>query len=273
MDAFICTTCGTQFPPAAAPPARCAICEEERQYVPPTGQAWTTLAAMRLRYANAFRYQAELIGIGVTPPFAITQRALLLRTPHGNVLWDCISLIDQATIDLLNGLGGLAAIAISHPHYYTTMVEWSHAFGGIPVYVHAADQQWIMRPDAAVVTWQGDSREIAPGLTLIRCGGHFEGATVLHWAVGAGGQGAVLGGDILQVVADGAHVAFMRSYPNYIPLGADAVRDIANRLAGLPIEAIYGAFWDRVIPARGRAALDASVARHLAWLARGVIRV
>ena len=30
----------------------------------------------------------------------------------------------------MNELGGIAAIAISHPHYYTSMVEWSRAFGG-----------------------------------------------------------------------------------------------------------------------------------------------
>src|SRR5271165_1256319 len=105
MDASICITCGTQFAEAAAPPPRCPVCEDERQYVLHTGQAWTTLPAMRQRHANAFRYQAELLGIGTTPAFAIGQRALLLRTPAGNVLWDCISLIDRATVELLNGLG------------------------------------------------------------------------------------------------------------------------------------------------------------------------
>jgi acetylornithine deacetylase/succinyl-diaminopimelate desuccinylase-like protein len=42
MPAFICTACGTQYPPADTPPALCAICEEERQYVPPSGQSWAT---------------------------------------------------------------------------------------------------------------------------------------------------------------------------------------------------------------------------------------
>ena len=43
MDAFICSTCGTQYPPHDAPPPSCAICTDARQYVPLTGQAWTTL--------------------------------------------------------------------------------------------------------------------------------------------------------------------------------------------------------------------------------------
>src|SRR5690349_7689318 len=128
MNFFICATCGTQYAAAAAAPSRCAICEDERQHVPESGQAWTTLPAMRVRYRNAWRrHEPGLWGIGTEPSFAIAQRALLIRHPSGNVLWDCSTFIDDATIDLVNALGGIAAIAISHPHYYSSMVEWSHA--------------------------------------------------------------------------------------------------------------------------------------------------
>src|SRR5262249_12209033 len=176
------------------------------------------------------------------------QRALLLRTPAGNVLWDCVSLIDEAMVEIINALGGLKAIAISHPHYYTTMVDWSAAFGGIPVYLHAADKKWIMRFAPCLRLWEEDSKEMLPGLTLIRVGGHFEGGTVLHWAQGASGKGALLSGDLLQVTLDRKFVSFMWSYPNYIPLGEKAVRAISKRLEPWTYETIYGAFWDRVIP-------------------------
>lgn len=265
MDASICVTCGTQYPPSSTPPKECPICLDERQFVPVTGQAWTTLPRLARTHWNTFRYEQELLGIGTSPAFAIGQRALLVRGEHGNVLWDCISLIDRAAIDLIRGLGGLAAIAISHPHYYTTMLEWSRAFGGAPIYLHAADRAWIMREGPEIVLWEDDRREIAPGLTLIRGGGHYEGGTILHWAEGAEGRGALLSGDILQVTAN-KHVAFMRSYPNYLPLGAAAVRGIAARLADVRFETIYGAFWDRVIAADGRAVLDRSVARHIEWV-------
>ena len=116
MPAFICTACGTQYPPSEAPPAECPVCEDERQFMPPGGQAWTTLERLGVGHLNAFRqHEPGLIGIGTQPPFAIGQRALLVCTPHGNVLWDCISLLDAATVTLINGLGGLKAIAISHP--------------------------------------------------------------------------------------------------------------------------------------------------------------
>ena len=109
-------------------------------------------------------------------------------------------------------MGGISAIAISHFHCYSSMVEWSRAFGNVPIYLHASDRQWAMRPDNSVVFWDGEIRELLEGLTLIRWGGHFDGGTVLHWASGAGGKGALLTGDILQVVQDRRHVSFMYSY-------------------------------------------------------------
>jgi hypothetical protein len=158
MRAYICTTCGTQFPPAEAAPPRCPICDDERQHVPPGGQRWTDLTALRVDHRNAWRrYEPDLWGVGVAPPFAIDQRALLLRTSEGNILWDCIALLDDATIDLVRALGGIAAIAISHPHFYTTMVEWAHALE-TDVWLHAADRAWIARSDARVRCWEGTSR-------------------------------------------------------------------------------------------------------------------
>ncbi|NNM72928.1 MBL fold metallo-hydrolase [Enterovirga aerilata] len=268
MAAFICTACGTQHAPSGSPPAACPICTDERQYVPFSGQGWTTLDRLRLGHMPTFRDDCGILGIGMSPHFAIGQRALLVRTPHGNVLWDCISLVDDVMVELIRGIGGLTALAISHPHYYTTMVEWSHAFGGIPVHLHAADRQWVMRPDPCLDFWDGEAKAIGSGLTLVRAGGHYAGGTVLHWADSAGGRGALLSGDILQVVADRKHVGFMRSYPNFIPLGAAAVLAIRDRIAPYPFDAVYGAFWHAVIPQDGKQRVQASVERHIASLER-----
>ena len=267
-QAWICPTCGTQYEPSDEPAARCSICDEERQFVLPTGQQWTSLVQLRKSHMATFRREGELIGIGTSPSFGIGQRALFVRTRHGNVLWDCISLIDDAIVDIVNALGGIKAIAISHPHYYTTMVEWSDAFGGIPVYLHATDRRWIMRAAPCLQLWTEPTREILPGVTLIRVGGHFEGGTVLHWADGADGKGTLLSGDLLQVTLDRKFVSFMWSYPNYIPLGEKAVRAIAKRLEGWRYDAIYGAFWDRVIAADGANVTQKSVARHIEILQR-----
>jgi glyoxylase-like metal-dependent hydrolase (beta-lactamase superfamily II) len=264
MTNFICSTCGTQFAATEKPPECCAICEDPRQYVPPSGQQWTTLEQLRARHRNAWQScEPDLFGIATTPEFAIGQRALLLRTKEGNFLWDCISLLDEATIELVSSLGGLRGIAISHPHYYTTMVEWSRAFGGAPIYLHAADREWVMRPDEAIQFWEEEEKELGPGLTLLRCGGHFAGGTILHWRDGAEGRGALLTGDILQVTPDGM-VSFMFSYPNLIPLPAAAVETIGQKVAERAFDRIYGAFWERTIASNAREKVRLSVARYLA---------
>src|SRR6476469_4747900 len=198
---WICSTCGTQFPPSAEPAERCPICSDPRQYLPGGGQRWTTMEALRSAHRNAVqRAEPGLYGIGTTPLFAIGQRALLVQHPAGNVLWDCVSLLDDATVDIVNALGGLSAIAISHPHFYSAMVEWGRAFG-CPVYLHAADRAQVTRPDPVLRFWDGETTSLGEGLTLIRCGGHFEGSSALHWAAGAEGRGALLTGDTVFVVA------------------------------------------------------------------------
>ena len=255
MTAFICTACGTQYPPSEAPPDVCLICTDERQFVPASGQSWTTLERLRNAHSNKFRrLAAGLTTIETTPEFGIGQRAILARTRAGNVLWDCLALIDDATVDLLNGLGG----------YYTTMVEWSRALGGVPIYLHAADRQWVMRAEPSVQFWEGDTKCIGSGLTLVRLGGHFDGGTVLHWADWGEGRGVLLSGDILQVVPSG-HVSFMWSYPNLIPLSAATVQRMAEILKPFAFDAVYGAFSGRgQIDANGKQVVAASVARYIA---------
>jgi hypothetical protein len=261
---FICMTCGTQYAESDQPPAACAICQDERQYVKATGQQWTNLERLRRTNRNPIKFKEPgLIGVGIEPHFAIGQRALFVRTPKANVLWDCLPLLDEAVVEAIQALGGVSAIAISHPHYYSGMVEWSRAFGGVPIYLHADDRQWVMRPDQAVVFWDGETRTLAEGLTLVRCGGHFDGGTVLHWAGGAGGRGALLTGDIIQVVPDRKHVSFMWSYPNYLPLQASAVERIVNAVGPFEYDRVYGAFWDMVIEADGKAVVRRSAERYL----------
>jgi hypothetical protein len=267
---WICTTCGTQFAASETPPPNCPVCDDSRQYVPPSGQAWTTLEALQRSHRNSFRrLEPGLLGVGTTPEFAIGQRALFVQSPAGNVLWDCISLIDQATSDLLNGLGGLSAIAISHPHYYTTMVEWSHAFGKVPVHVHKLDAKWVMRPDAVVTFWEGDTKALPGGLTLVNTGGHFDGFQVLHWPAGAGGKGVLLSGDQPYVCPDRKWVSFMWSYPNLVPLGPAAIRRVGKSLEPFAFDRLYGAFPEQVVAADAKGAVKRSADRYLKRIVGG----
>jgi hypothetical protein len=264
MAHYICLTCGAQFAPSAAPPDACPICQDERQYIGAGGQQWITLPGLQSAHHNILKpVEADLIGISTHPEFAIGQRALLVQTPGGNVLWDCISLIDAPTIAALNALGGVQAIAISHPHFYSSMVEFAHAFAA-PIYLHAADQEWVMRPDPAIRFWEGEALELWEEVTLIRAGGHFTGGTVLHWAAGAEGRGILLTSDILTVVSDRRYVSFMRSYPNLIPLPEKSVSGIVAAVEPYAFDRIYGGWWPKVIEEEAKTAVHRSAARYIA---------
>lgn len=259
-DLPICRTCGVQY---GAPRADCPICEDERQYVGWDGQRWTTLAELAAE-GHEGRIEEEgpgIIGVGVTPPTAIGQRALLVRTPAGNVLWDMVTYIDDAMVARVRELGGVSAIAISHPHFYGSMVEWAHAFDA-PVYIHAADREWVARPDESVVFWEGESREIGEGLTLVNAGVHFAGGQVLHWRDGEDGRGALMSGDIFTVVQDRRHVGFMYSYPNLIPERPRVIRRALRLMERHPFERVYGAWWHRVVRAGGSEAVRRSADRY-----------
>ncbi|HET8622434.1 MAG TPA: hypothetical protein VFM14_02625 [Gemmatimonadales bacterium] len=269
MPAYYCVTCGTQHADTPEPPAECPICLDERQYVRWSGQAWTTLDALRQTHRNRIEPEPPgLLGIGTEPKFAIGQRALVVSHPVHPVLWDCVSLVDDASVGAIGTAGGVAAIAISHPHYYAGMIEWSIALGGVPVYLHEADRRWVMRPHPAIRYWSGDTHRLADGLTLIRVGGHFDGGTILHMAAHPPG-GAMLTGDVMQVCEDRRWVSFMYSYPNFIPLPPNTVRRIAAAVARYRFDTLYGAWWGRIIASGAHQAVQRSAERYVAHLSAG----
>lgn len=263
MDNYICITCGTQFAESSKEPENCPICEDERQYVGHQGQKWTTLTELKKDHKNQIeKLEDKLYGIGTETKFGIGQRALLVQSDNGNILWDCISLIDDETLDKINGLGGISVITISHPHYYSSMVEWAIRFDA-KIFLHEADKKWIMRPDSRIKFWSGNKLELQNDITLICCGGHFEGGTVCHWTSGAGGSGVLLTGDIIQVVADRKWVSFMYSYPNYIPLSASEVRRITKTVEIYNYDRVYGAFWGTIIPSDAKTRVKLSAKRYI----------
>jgi hypothetical protein len=266
MENFVCVQCGTQFAESAQPPSRCPICEDERQFVRHAGQEWTTLEQLAADHHNRFEEEApRLLGIGTEPEFAIGQRALLLQSSGGNLLWDCIALLDDQTAAEIDSRGGLRAIAISHPHFFTTMVDWAERFDA-QIFLHAADREWVMRKSSRIQFWEGITLSLWDGMTLINCGGHFEGGSVLHWPAASrdgGSKGALLTGDIITVVQDRRYVSFMRSYPNLIPLGAMAIRRIVERIEPFTFEQIYGGWWQANVLAGAKAAVVRSAERYL----------
>jgi glyoxylase-like metal-dependent hydrolase (beta-lactamase superfamily II) len=239
---------------------RCIICEDLRQFVPKAGQQWITPEKLAVDRFNAFRKVAPgLFGVWTMPKFGIGQRAFLLATSVGNVLWDCISFLDEATIEIIRSLGGLKAIAVSHPHFYSAMATWGRTFG-CAVLTHRADEQWVVERDPCMEFWEAETREILPGIILHRLGGHFPGSSILHWV----DRHLLLSGDTMLVTRDRRHVSFMWSYPNYIPLPATEVTRLGQRLHALDFDAIYSAFWEGgAIEQGAKEAVERSITWHV----------
>ncbi|WP_242222413.1 MBL fold metallo-hydrolase [Bacillus cereus group sp. BfR-BA-01380] len=264
MKHYVCITCGVQYPLYDEPPVDCVICNEERQYVNPMGQSWTTLDSLQQSktYKNEIVKEEEnLYSITTKPKFAIGQNAYLIQTDKCNVLWDCITYIDEETVAKINELGGIHAIALSHPHYYSTQVEWAERFD-VPIYIHEDDKEWVIRPSNRIVYWSGESMEISESVTLYRLGGHFSGGSVLHWKNGDEGRGVLLTGDIIQVVADSRWVSFMYSYPNLIPLPAWKVKEMAEKVKELKFNRLYNAFHG-IVKEKANEAVQKSAKRYI----------
>lgn len=267
MKNFICTTCGVQADASAKEPKECMICNEERQYVSPAGQTWTTLDEMEESgiYRNLILPEEEgLFNISTTPNFGIGQTAYLVQGENLNLLWDCITYIDSETVSEIKELGGIDAIALSHPHYYSAQVEWAEAFDA-SIYIHEGDKEWVTRPSDRIIFWSGESLALTEDIVLHRVGGHFKGAAVAEWKAGSDGTGILLTGDIIRVVADREWVTFMYSYPNFIPLPASIVERMAAQMAEVNFNRLYDAF-HRIVKEDAGAAVQRSAKRYVAAL-------
>jgi len=257
----MCATCGTAY--AEPLPQRCKVCEDERQWVPASGQQWTDFASVTGSHQNKWqRLEEGLLSIKTVPNFAIGQRALLLRSGGGNILWDCIANLDPATVELIHAIGSISAIAISHPHYYTTMQAWAAEFNA-PIFLHADDQEWVMRDSEAIQFWQGDLLPLNDEVDIVRLGGHFAGGCVLHWKANGG---VLLAGDIIQVTPGKDAVSFMWSYPNMLPLPAATVGDLLHRCEALDFSRLYGAFEGQDVAQAAKDVVMRSGARYLRCL-------
>lgn len=266
MTLWLCATCGLEHADRPQPPTVCAICNDERQYLPPGGQQWTTLEALQQdRTATITQLEPGLYGITIAPSVGIGHRPLLITSAAGNVLWDAPGFIDDRLVDQIKALGGVHAIASSHPHLTGVSVTISHQFGHVPIWYNAADAEWIRRPDDVIQLWSG-TQELLPGITLVQCGGHFAGSAVLHWADSADGKGVLLTGDTIMVNPDRSTVSFLRSYPNRIPLSERSVRGIVNAVEPWPYDRIYSGFDPGQIAEDAANRVRYSAERHIGWI-------
>ena len=262
---WVCATCGNHFPDPR--PDVCVVCADERQWLPPGGQRWTTLAELAAagHSSDVRAVEPGLTGIGANPPVAIGQRSLLVSTTAGNVLWDPSGFIDDAAVAAVRAAGGLGYVTASHPHFYGAIGEWARAFGA-EILVPLADAAWLRAgPDLRVRTWSG-VLEVLPGVALVQCGGHFPGSAVLHWASGADGRGVLLSGDTIFVTPGEDRVTFVWSAPNRLPLSEAAVTGVWEAVRPFSFDRIYGGWWTPVLRSDARETVRRSALRYIEHL-------
>jgi glyoxylase-like metal-dependent hydrolase (beta-lactamase superfamily II) len=250
----------------ATAPQVCPICADERQWVPQSGQQWATLDELSAEGMRIDVAELEncLLAVATVPALGIGQHSKLVCGPSGNVLWDPTGFVDDTGAAAVAARGEVVAIVASHPHMFGAQVEWSRRLGGVPVYVNAADAEWVMRPDPAIRSWSG-TLKLTPALSVVQVGGHFPGSAVAVWRDGAQGRGVLLAGDTIFPNPDRQTVGFLRSYPNRIPLSAAVVRRMAETLEQLEFDRVYGLFTN-VIDRDARARVRYSADRHSAWV-------
>ena len=270
--AWICTACGNQHPPTPRPPEQCRICTDDRQYVPASGQAWTSLPELAGSGHRTTWSEVEpgLFELTVTPAVGIGHRGLLVTTPRGGVLWDPPGYLDEEAVAFVAERGGLLGITRSHPHLCGVMAEWSAAFpgadgAGAPMWVPRRDAAWVLRPSPAV-RWWDDAAEPAEGVRLVRTGGHFAGSAVLHVAGAAGGRGALLVGDTLMVLPGHRRVSFMRSYPMLLPMPERHLDRLLAALEPLAYDRLHGGWSGVAVDGGAKSVVADSAALYRSWL-------
>lgn len=257
----ICNTCGTWYAEGHTP-NDCFICQEERQYVPEGGQKWVTPDALSSTHKNKIlQLNSRLFEIVIDPSFAIGQRAFLVLSDNGNMLWDCVPLLDQGTIDFIQSKGGIDAIGFSHPHYYSNMNDWAQTFD-CPIYIHHTDEPFIVDKGGNIRLWQGDEKPLWNDLKIVNIGGHFTGSSVLMIS-GMGEKGTLLCGDTFYISPSKKHFAMMYSYPNRMPLPIAEIKRIKERFDTVSFDAVYGFYSYQNVLNNAKAILDSSIARYI----------
>jgi hypothetical protein len=268
MGTWICDGCGLEHPESPEPPPmdgcvfdRGPVGIEERGDIGPHTRRWTTHEELAAQpHETVHRDHGRGVhSLRREPRFGIGQWSFLAQTPHGNLLWDPPTYVDDEVVRLVRELGGVAVVATSHPHMFAAQVSWSHAFGRVPVLVNADDAEWVPRPDPVIEFWK-DHTEPLPGIELVQVGGHMRGSSVART-----GDGTLLVGDTISGVPKApAWVTFTRNYPKLVPMSPGVVRRIVDRLDAYDYDRLYTLGGD-TIDSDAKQIVHRSADSHIRW--------
>ena len=266
MTIWICDGCGLEHDDSPALPvegcvfASDEVSVQERGDLGPHG-SWTTHEELA-RQSHTTHHRDHGRGVHSLrrePRLAIGHWSFVVRTPQGNLLWDPPAYIDPVVVGIVEALGGVSAVATSHPHMFAAQVSWSHAFGRVPVLVNANDKEWIARHDPVLEYWTGTETPL-PGITLIEVGGHMKGSSVALTT-----DGTLLTGDTIAGTLVPDWVSFQRNFPRHVPMSAAVVRRIFSRLDTYSYDRLYTLGGD-TIDHDAKQIVHRSADRHIRWV-------
>ena len=239
LSPYACSNCGHWQMYFALPP-HCPICSDVRNDLPDDGWDFRSLDEVRA----ALRCHRREVIPGVwefwtTPRFGLDSHGWLLLEPEGNVSFEAAPCYDDESLAAIEGLGGIAVIAASHPHGYGALWQLQQHFDP-PLLIQKEDLQWTK---AFRVTRPWDERhEIRPGLVLHHTGGHYEGHAVLHDAR----RGAVFVGDALKLDFDEAGrvraLSTHKAFHKQIPLSPNEARRYRSVFERLEFDTVFTPF-------------------------------
>jgi glyoxylase-like metal-dependent hydrolase (beta-lactamase superfamily II) len=259
---LFCTTCGTQFVDTKLTSGNCPVCSNDRQHIPAKGQAWTKMEDLQNTYSNLIiRLSDTLYEIKTLPKFAIGQKAFLILSPNGNILWDCISLLNEATIEFIKSKGGLKAIVVSHPHFYSSINDWAETFN-CPIYIHQNDEEFIYTKGSRVTLWKGAEKELWDGIIIKNIGGHFPGSSILIVPF-LSAKGTIFCSDTFFISPNKKHVSVMYSYPNFIPVSLSEIKRINESMINISFDTLIGALENQKISPNAKEILHASFLKYI----------
>jgi glyoxylase-like metal-dependent hydrolase (beta-lactamase superfamily II) len=265
---WICDGCGLEHAGSPDPPPldgcvldRGPVSDEELGDLGPHTRQWLTFAELAAQ-PHSIEYRDHGRGVHSfrrVPRLGIGQWSFLVSTPAGNLLWDPPAYLDDEVEALVRGLGGVAAIATSHPHMFAAQVSWSHAFGRAPVLVNSSGKEWLPRPDAVIEFWDGEVQPL-PGIRVIWLGGHMPSS-----AVALTPDGSLLAGDTVAGSLDPGWLSFQRNYPRHVPLSAGTVQRLIDGLDDLQFDRLYTLGGD-AIEHDAHDVVRKAARRHIGWV-------
>ena len=237
LERFVCDNCGF-WQKCFQAPSTCAVCQDFRHTPPPRAFRFLSPQEAAREIASTWsQVQDGVWEIRAEPAFGIGTVAYLIEHPAGNILWDGAAFYSPEALDFIESRGGLKWLAASHPHAYGAAGQLQDRFEPT-VAVAVADLRWT---NAFNVSWPFDERlELAPGLEILRTGGHFDGHSILFWRE----QKALFAGDMLKFHFDQAPtgISCHKAFNRRVPVSHAEARRYREVVRELDFETVFTSF-------------------------------